>query len=60
MDCGEDVEVMAVHLQIGSLPLAVCNVYRGLRNQLEAGGLLLLAIHSNVVAGDFSTQHPLL
>ena len=59
--CGEDVEVMAVQLELPGLPLTVYNVYRGPRGQLEAEEMLSLATHGNVlVGGDFNAHHPVL
>ena len=59
--CGLGVEVMAVLLQLPGLSLTVYNVYCSPRRQLEAGELLSLAAHTNVlVAGDFNAHHPLL
>lgn len=61
VDCGEDMEVMTVHFEIGDFLFGVYNVYRESKRQLEANGLLSLACHSNVVlAGDFNAHQPLL
>ena len=59
--CGDGVEVLALELQLGPLPLMVYNVYRSQRYLLEAGELLSLASHSSLlVAGDFNAHHPVL
>ncbi|XP_063854131.1 uncharacterized protein LOC135096523 [Scylla paramamosain] len=61
VNCGDGVEVLALELQVGSLPLLVYNVYRSQRHQLEAGELLTLASHSSLlVAGDLNAHHPML
>ena len=59
--CGDDVEVLALKLQMGSLPLLVSNIYMSQRHQLEAGELLTLASHSSpLIVGDINVHHPML
>ncbi|XP_076058576.1 uncharacterized protein LOC143035595 [Oratosquilla oratoria] len=59
--CREGVEVLALELQVGGIPLLVYNIYRSQRHQLEAGELLSLAAHTSLlVAGDLNAHHPML
>ena len=59
--CGDGVEVLALELQVGGLPLMMYNLYRSPRHQLEAGELLALASHTSLlVAGDLNAHHPML
>ncbi|XP_076041806.1 uncharacterized protein LOC143025691 [Oratosquilla oratoria] len=59
--CGEGVEVLALELQVGGIPLLVYNIYRSQRYHLEAGELFSLAAHTSLlVAGDLNAHHPML
>ncbi|XP_076046411.1 uncharacterized protein LOC143028348 [Oratosquilla oratoria] len=61
VDCGEGVEVLALELQVGGIPLLVYNIYRSQRYHLEAGELFSLAAHTSLlVAGDLNAHHPML
>ncbi|XP_076039453.1 uncharacterized protein LOC143024524 [Oratosquilla oratoria] len=59
--CGEGVEVLALELQVGGIPLLVYNIYRSQRYHLEAGELFSLAVYTSLlVAGDLNAHHPML
>lgn len=60
MDYGEDVEYVAIHLQMGDLLLALCSIYDGPREQLEGSRLLSLAIPSIVKVVSAINIHHLL
>lgn len=61
VSCGEGVDVVAVQLQLPRLEVAIYNIYSGPGRQLEAGEVLSLATHVNIlVAGDFNAHHPIL
>ena len=59
--CGDNVEVLALKMQVGGRPLLLYNIYRSQRHTLEAGELVTLASQvSLLVAGDFNAHHPVL
>ena len=61
INCGRDVEVIAVLLQLPTTDLLVYNIYRKPPRTLQAERLFVhLAAHPGIVAGDFNAHHPVL
>ncbi|MPC45506.1 hypothetical protein E2C01_039205 [Portunus trituberculatus] len=59
--CRDGMQVLTLELQVGGLPLLVYNISKSQQYPLEAGELLTLTSHTNLlVADDFNTHHPML